>query len=103
MSDNRDQKLEEMLRSRRMEPASADLAQRIILKAQGIPQIQTVSPVEWVKSLFAEFHLPKPAYVLAGALLIGLGVGLSAPRDTSLADADNAPLQSFLYADEDVL
>ncbi|HEY3302776.1 MAG TPA: hypothetical protein VGL70_04470 [Candidatus Binatia bacterium] len=99
--DEKLQKLDAMLRSRRMEPAGPDLAQRIILKAQDIPQNQTLPPAQWVKRLFAEFHLPKPAYVLAGTLILGLVLGFNAPVDTTPDDADSA--QNFLYADEDVL
>ena len=42
MSDKQDEKLDAMLRARRFEPASRDLAQRIILKAQSLPQNQTL-------------------------------------------------------------
>ena len=66
-------------RSRRVEPASPDLAQRIILKAQSLPQNQTLSLWQWLRQLFAEFHLPKPAYVLASALVLGMIVGFSTP------------------------
>ncbi|HEY2987826.1 MAG TPA: hypothetical protein VGL11_08870 [Candidatus Binatia bacterium] len=99
--DEKLQKLDAMLRSRRMEPAGPDLAQRIILKARDMPQSQTLPLTQWMKGLFAEFHLPKPAYVLAGTLMIGLVLGFNAPVDTTPDDLDSA--QNFLYADEDVL
>lgn len=104
MSDIYDQKLEAMLRARRVEPASPDLIKRILLKAQGMPQNQTMTLRQWVKRLFAEFHLPQPAYVLAGALIFGLVVGFTmlgqpTPEDT----ADTLQVQSFLYVDEDIL
>jgi hypothetical protein len=38
MSENQDEKLDAMLRYRRLEPARPNLAQRIILKAQSIRQ-----------------------------------------------------------------
>ncbi len=63
MSDRQDEKLDAMLRARRVEPASPDLAQRIILKAQSLPQNQTIPLWQWMRQLFAEFHLPRPAYV----------------------------------------
>lgn len=104
MSNNRDEKLESLLRSRRLEPASADLAQRIILKAQQTPQIKTPPLWQSVRELFSEFHLPKPAYVLASALLLGVVIGFSAPQDTNLAaDDGGASIQSFLSADEALL
>jgi hypothetical protein len=104
MSDIHDQKLEKMLKSRRVESASPDLAERIVLKAQRIPQNPTVPLREWIRQLFADFHLPRPAYALAGTLIVGLVVGFNAPLDTkTTADADPFPVQSFLYADEGLL
>lgn len=104
MSDTqtqKDQKLEAMLQSRRFEAASPDLAERIVLKAQRISQNQTTTLTEWMRQLFAEFHLPRPAYVLAGALMLGIAVGFNAPLDTTTPDdADRVYVQSFLYADE---
>ncbi len=102
MSDKQDEKLERLLRSRRIESASPDLAQRIILQARQIPQVERMTIVRWLGELFKEFHLPKPAFVLAGALLVGTVVGLSMPFGTP-ADNGAAPIQSFLYADEAIL
>ncbi len=68
MNDDRDQKLDSMLHNRRRDAASPDLAARIILKAQTVPQIQNISLWQSLRQLFAEFHLPKPGYVLASAL-----------------------------------
>jgi len=42
MSENQDEKLDAMLRYRRLEPARPNLAQRIILKAQSIRQTQKI-------------------------------------------------------------
>lgn len=102
MSDRQDDKLDALLRSRRMEPSSPDLANRIILKAQGLPQKQTVSLWRWIRQLFAEFHLPRPAYVLASTLILGVIVGFNTPVDTSTDNSESVYVQS-LYADEDVL
>jgi hypothetical protein len=102
MSDADDKKLDEMLRSRRLQPAGPDLAERIILKALQTPQNQTIPLTEWMKRLFAEFHLPRPAYVLACTLILGIIAGFNAPADTTPADdADSVRVQSFLSADED--
>ena len=104
MSDNRDDKLDAMLRSRRLEPASPDLAQRIILQARQTPQIKTPPFWQSVRELFGEFHLPKPAYVLAGALVFGIVIGFSAPQETGPAiDDSGLSVQSFLSADEALL
>jgi hypothetical protein len=104
MNDNRDEKLDRMLRSRRFESASPDLAQRIILQARQLPQNQTLSPWQWLRELCAEFHLPKPAYVLASALIFGLVIGFSTPPDsTTSANDDSASAQSVFAADEALL
>jgi hypothetical protein len=103
MSDRQDEKLDKMLRSRRMEAASPDLARRIILKARQTPQSQPISLAQWLREVFAEFHLPKPAYVLAGTLLLGIIVGLNTAIDTAGDDATAVTVQEFLYADEALL
>ena len=101
MIDNRDEKLDNLLRSRSIEPAGSDLAQRIILKARQLPQNKNMPLWQWISDLFTEFHLPKPAYVLASALVLGMVIGFSAPQDTSQgADDGGALIQTFLSADE---
>jgi hypothetical protein len=104
MSHHRDDKLDNMLRSRRVEPASPDLAQRIIFKARQLPQIRSVSLWQWMRQLCAELHLPKPAYVLASSLILGMVIGFSLPPDIpSAADDNMATVQSFFSTDEALL
>ncbi len=104
MSGMSDEKLERLLRSRRVEPPSADLAERIILKAQAIPQNQALPFGQSLVRLFAEFHLPKPAYVLAAALLIGLALGFSDPFVPAPIDRGGSiSAQAFLYVEEEAL
>ena len=103
MSDNRDEQLEAMLRSRRVEAAGADLAERIIRKADAIPQVKNPSLWQLVRDLCAEFHLPKPAYVLAGALTLGVVLGLNTPRDSAAPPDGTASAQGFLSNDEGFL
>jgi hypothetical protein len=104
MSYNRDQKLDELLRSRRVEPASPDLAQRIILRARQLPQGKSMTLWQSVGQLFSEFHLPKPAYVLTSALVLGVVIGFSAPIDTNpVVENGEVSIQSFLSADEALL
>jgi hypothetical protein len=100
MSDHRDDKLDELLHSRRIEPASADLAQRIILAAR---QNKNLPLRQWVRELFSELHLPKPAYVLASALVIGMVIGFNTPDSNPLPDDGGVTVQSFLSADEALL
>lgn len=106
MSPIDDKKLEEMLRSRPVEPAGPGLAERIVLKARAIPQNQALPLGQSLRRLFAEFHLPRPAYVLAGTLLLGFLLGFNDPLDKPPADnaaVSSVSAQSFLYADEDTL
>ena len=104
MSENQDEKLESMLRSRRMETVTPDLAGRIILQAQSLPQLQNVPLWQAVRQLFAEFHLPKPGYVLASALVLGMVLGFStAPENGQLSDASSANAQSYIAGDEELL
>ena len=104
MTDNRDEKFDNLLRSRHIEPAGSDLAQRIILKARQRPQNNPMPFWQPIRDLFGEFHLPKPEYILASVLLLGIGLGFSAAPDTNLPqDDDSAYVQSFLSADEALL
>jgi hypothetical protein len=102
-SDRESEKLEAMLRARRFVPASPDLADRIILAARSIRPVAAPSLGQWVQQLFAEYRLPQPAYVMAGTLLVGFLVGLSAPLVIAPADdtLDTEYVQSFLYGEED--
>jgi hypothetical protein len=104
MSEMSNEKLEQMLRARRVAPPSADLAERIILKAQALPQVQGLALGQSIRRLFAEFHLPKPAYVLAGTLILGFALGFSDPFTQAPIDrGGSSSAQAFLYVEEDTL
>ena len=103
MATDQDEKIDEMLKARRIQSASPDLAQRIILKAQMTPQLQVFSLARWIKQTFAELHLPNPAYVLAGTLMMGFVVGLNVPSDTPIENAEAVQALSFLDPDEGLL
>lgn len=100
MSDRQDEKLEELLRTRRLEAAGPELAERIIAKARTLPQRKNIPFWQSIRELCAEFHLPQPAYVVAAALIIGMVLGFSAPQDTTTGDDDSPIVQGFLSADE---
>ena len=104
MSENSDERLEKMLRSRRLEPARHDLAARIILRAQSLPQLESISPWQALRQLFAEFHLPKPGYVLASVLVLGMVLGFGTEPDNGLpADGSAAVSYSYMSGDEGLL
>jgi hypothetical protein len=101
-TDRGSERLEAMLRSRSFVPASPDLAERIVRAAQLTRHGPALSLGQWVQQLFAEYRLPEPVYVMAGTLLLGFVVGLSAPLlIDSREDAEPMQLQSFLYGEED--
>ena len=104
MDRNDDQKLESMLRSRHTQASSPDLAARIMRKAQTMPQIQRFILWQALRQLFIELHLPKPGYVLAITLVIGMLLGFStAPQISPNSDSASASVQSFLADDEGLL
>ena len=104
MSEEQDEKLTRMLHSRRIEPASENLAARIILKAQTWPQVQNLSLWQGVRQLFAEFHLPQPGYVLATAMVLGMMLGFStAPDNDQSNDVISATAQNYIAGDEELL
>ena len=104
MSDNRDERLEQMLRSRHLEAASRDLAARIISRAESLPQLQNVSLWQALRQAFAEFHIPKPGYVLASALVLGMVLGFTLTPDNFSANDENlTTTQNYIEADEGLL
>ena len=104
MSDNRDERLEQMLRSRHLEAASPDLAARIISQAESLPQLPNVSLWQALRQAFAEFHIPKPGYVRASALVLGMVLGFTLTPDNISANDDNlTTTQNYIEADEGLL
>ena len=103
MATHQDKKIDQMLKARQIQAASPNLAERIILKAQMTPQAQVFSFGRWIKQTFAELHLPNPAYVLAGTLMMGFVLGLNVPSDTAPENADAVQAFSFLDPDEGLI
>jgi hypothetical protein len=103
MSQNDDEKLESILRSRGTGAPSPDLAARIIFKAQAIPQIQNLSLWQSLGQVFVDLRLPKPGYVLAATLVLGIVLGFStAPSNHSASDPYSASAANF-FDDEGLL
>ena len=83
---------------------SPDLAARIILQAKTLPQLQNGSVWQALRQLCAEFHLPKPGYVLASALFLGVVLGFTMPPDNFPTNDENlATTQNYIGADEGLL
>ena len=101
---NEEEKLDALLRNRTVKPASPDLATRIILQANQLPQKENLSFWQSLRGIFAEFSLPKPAYVLSAALLIGMAAGFGTmPNTTAVQDSSPVNSQSLISGDEALL
>ena len=84
---------DETLRTmRRFEPASSDLADRIIFAAHSAVRSPGATFTAMLNELLASI-LPKPAFALAGVLALGVVIGLTIPDQS-----DNIILQA--YSDE---
>jgi hypothetical protein len=77
-----DKKLEALLARQIIEPPSAGLADRIIAAIYPRPVAEPISAT--LRRIFAEF-LPRPAYALAAALLLGAVLGFGFTPDASYA------------------
>lgn len=93
-----DMKLDEMLQQLAIEPPASNLAERIIAATRPITKA-TRSGSVW--DVLAELLLPKPAFALAVALLMGVVVGVEATTlDMPTTDANG---ENFLSYEGDIL
>jgi len=76
---------------RRFEPASPDLANRIVLAAH--PRAQRITLIAYLRELLAS-ALPQPAFALAGVLTVGVVIGLNLPTPLP-ADNHDVILQAY--------
>ncbi len=91
-------RLDQLLENRRFEAHAPDFASRIIQAAARTEQKIPLRFSTWLKQIFAEFELPRPAFALSCALVLGLAIGIS---DTlSLSTDQEAPLTTLLYDSE---
>lgn len=101
--DMNDAQLDQLLRARHSPPPSVGLAERISMRAAQVPQ-RRESLLTRIARIFAEFHVPQPAYALACTVVLGAFIGIALPVASSQASVDDMPeLQSFLYAEENLL
>ncbi len=78
--------LDNFLRARPLPPPSQNLTARI-LAAVWRSAVEPMSVGQWLGELFADFMLPKPAYVLSGLLVAGFVAGFTI---TPMMTADDA-------------
>jgi len=74
-TENEFHALDALLAKRHFEPAFPALSERIINAAKY--SRSNVRMTDWLKNLFADFHLPQPAYAFAAMLALGVSIGIS--------------------------
>lgn len=62
---------------------SKNFAERIILAAHGAPQQRPVNLWNYIREAFAECFVPKPAFVLASMLVLGLVFGFNSMEQST--------------------
>ena len=75
--------LEATLADRPLEPARYGLAERIIASARYADRAVPFDLFGWLKQLFADSFMPRPAYALPAVLLIGVFIGLGTLEESS--------------------
>jgi len=99
---------EQVLKTRKYEEPSSDLAERIILASQAKKKGVRRSLGRFFSELLWEFSLPKPAitavYVsLIFALIIGFAIGFLNVTESVSTEQYQTNLQEFLYYEGEVL
>jgi len=89
---------EMVLKDRRYEGPSVDLADRIISAASRRKQSTVLSLGEILTKCFVEFRLPQPVVTAAAVLMIGFVIGFMLPERLDLDASGQTDLQEFLYA-----
>ena len=79
-------------------PHGVGFAERIITASRRVVQRRPVSMMEWLARLFAEYHLPRPAYAFAGVLIIGMLLGILQSGAPDVR-ADSFVIRDFMYDD----
>lgn len=103
------EQFEEVLKTRKYEEPSGNLAQRIVSLSLHQEKESRIGLGFFLSRLFAdELYLPKPALIVVSiltiiALLTGFFIGFSNPSRTVLTDQRQTNLQEFLHYEEGVL
>ncbi len=103
------ERFERVLKTRRYEEPSGNLAQRIVSLSLHHDKKSPFSLGLFLSRLFVgEFYLPKPALIVVSilmitALLIGFVIGFSNSTGSISTDQKQANLQEFIHYEGDVL
>lgn len=104
-NDDNDSELQALLQQRHYESPQPDFAARIIAGAYGLRQKSQVTLLEWLTELLADYHMPRPAFMMSSLLLTGYLLGFSGIMDMQggMEDAgvtmeeETSYVQAFLY------
>lgn len=95
-----DVRLEALLRSVAIEAPATNLAERIIAATKPVmASTRVLSTSVW--DAFRELLMPKPAFALACALVMGIALGTQTVTASAVTDTNN--YDNFLSFDGDVL
>jgi hypothetical protein len=103
------EEFESILKARKFEEPSSNLAQRIVFLSVGQDKEAPSRLDSFLSNLFAdEFYLPKPAFIvfsifMVTVLLTGFFIGFSNPTGSTSTDQRQANLQAFLHYEGDML
>ena len=95
---DKDEKLEQLMQSYNVPPASNNLAERIIDAAPHVQQKQSIW--RWVDRVFEEFRLPAPVYSLTSLLIIGFLAGFITYNGKDINVAPDTIVEQLLDEDE---
>ncbi len=103
-----EERFERVLKTRRYEEPSRDLAERIVSAAQPKKKKVWRRLGGFFSELLWEFGLPRPALTavsvaLIFALIIGFAIGFSDSTGTTSAEQYQANLEDFLYYEGEIL
>jgi hypothetical protein len=87
---------ERVLQSRYVPLMRSNLPERIIAASLKVEKRKESFLVAWLKDFFEGFAMPKPAYAMVVALVIGFGIGAT-PQDGS--SSDTGFMQAQIQAD----
>jgi hypothetical protein len=103
-----EERFEEILKTRRHEEPSGDLAARIVSASQRKGKQERRSLIRFFSDLLWEFGLPRPALIALSVsivllFIIGFAVSFSSFMEAGSADQYQADLQELLYDEGEVL
>ncbi len=94
-----EKQLQDLMQARGVPQMRSNLAERIIEAAEREKSKGRCAPQAWWIAFSEAFLLPKPAYVMALLLVLGIAMGLSFDLSTTV---EGETVSSFIYTAETV-